>query len=149
MFFYDLHSDQGSIWGGWPRVGSLIDFRKSEVGHLSKGPKMAFLCVLGYFWRKIFLRRLRRRKNVNIRPNFPKNRSFFKIFGTAFHLSIYVTPRLVGHPQIKPWFGSGLFLLLSDPFLTFRRKSQGEGGWLDQNFLGGWGGGLTMAKAPF
>ena len=38
--------------GRWPRVETFIDFWKSEMGYLSKWPKIVFLGFLGYFLEK-------------------------------------------------------------------------------------------------
>ena len=82
---------------GWPGVGSQIDFRKSKVVHLSKCPNTLFFGVLRCFWRKIFLRRRRRRKNFQNRQFFARKWVTFQNFRRfrhrkVGHLSILVTP---------------------------------------------------------
>ena len=93
-----IYSYQGSIWGGSDR----------GLGHrsISENPKWVtyqivqiwrFYTILGYFWRKYFLRRLWHSKNVENWPIFAQKWVTFQNFWRlrrrkVGHFSIQVTP---------------------------------------------------------
>ena len=99
--------------GEWPGVGSRIDFRKSEVGHLSNCPKLA---ILGLF--RTFLA-----KNVKTGPIFAQKWVSYQIFGVEKWVTFRFKslPPLVGHsPKIEPWFQCTRLKIVSSNFENIR-----------------------------
>ena len=76
LVVYEAGLDLRGVTESW----ATYRFRKFEVGHLSKAPKMAFLVIFRVFLAKNFLAAPPAPQNVNNRPNFPQKWVTFQNF---------------------------------------------------------------------